>query len=168
MKTSTAKKLSRARDGALTPGEQERLVRETTGDAEAERVAHLWEAAGGLLREGATRTATPDPALAWQAIRREIRNKEAEPVRAAVRGWPGGWAWASGLAAVLVAGGLTWWGLARERATHTVAQGVAEPDRVAWVVAEIPGATTMIYTDAETDLTVIWMELAQKAEPKDT
>ena len=76
-------------------------------------------------------------------------------------------------AAVLILGMLSvsMWRLATGRAPDaaSLASGGNETyRRVEWVKAELPGATTMIYTDEETDITVIWMDVAQNGEARDS
>ena len=80
--------------------------------------------------------------------------------------------WAAGLA-VLVVGtvlGLSAWRVLDGRTPVWVMTDPVESpaNRVEWVVAEIPGATTMIYTDTETDMTVIWLDVAQNVDPRDS
>jgi len=166
MKRSEAELISRSMDGRLSVAERAKAERLLAEDPQAAAAARIWQAIGDQLRMDAGRATAPDPVLAWQEIRREIRRNEPEPAAS----WFGaGIRWAAVLA--MVAGfGLAAWSIQRHY-LRSDAGVMADPDsasRVDWVKVEVPGATTMIYTDIETDMTVIWMDLAQNTDPRDS
>lgn len=168
MKKSEKKLISRGLDGALSPEERVRLetLRETNPEVRATERA--WSAIGDQVRRVPVQP--PDAAVAWQDIRRAIRTAgEQSAGEAAPAAWFGRLRWAVALSAfaVLALLGVSAWRL-MEGAAVTWSATPDPADRVAWVVAEIPGATTMIYTDKETDMTVIWMDVAQNVDPRDT
>jgi anti-sigma factor RsiW len=170
MKTSSAQKMSCKIDGELPEAEGARLDREIAGHPDAARTAATWVTMGELLRHEAAHTATPDPLLAWHDIRRAIRQQEVVQEKAWHRSLYHRLRWAGGLAALAVLG-VIGWGSFRliEQRGEFIARPVDFPaSRVEWVVAEIPGATTIIFNDVETDMTVIWMDLAQNHDPRDT
>jgi anti-sigma factor RsiW len=167
MKTTDEKLISRGMDGALRPEERERLEQLRVTDSEARQTEQIWMALGDQIRT--VPVSPPDAAVAWQDIRRAIRQQEADPSTAPNPflfrlKWAGGLA-GLGLAAVL---GFYAWQMMRSSGAMVADADGTQANRVEWVVAEIPGATTMIYTDTETDLTVIWMDVAQSADPRDT
>lgn len=171
MKKSELELISRGLDGDLAPDERARLEALRTRDPEARTVEQAWTSVGDAVR--CDRGTTPDPALAWQDIRRAIRQQAGEGDATPAFGWPLRFRWASALAVLAVGAvlGLSAWRVWDDG--RAPGWGMAEPDdspanRVEWVIAEIPGATTMIYTDTETDMTVIWMDVAQNVDPRDT
>ncbi len=170
MKRSDAQLISRGLDGELNAPERERLDDLLARDPVAAKTAQQWYAAGDAMRSTAARTQAPDPLLAWQDIRREIRRGESAGESSRSHVFSGAWMRAGALAAFIVAGYLGWAGWQHGRQGQVVTAAVPDQPaaRVEWVEAEIPGATTMIFTDAETDLTVIWMDLAQNNDPRDT
>lgn len=167
MKTSVHKLISRGLDGALRPDERQRLEQLRESDPSVRQTERVWMAVGEQIRS--TPVAPPDAAVAWQDIRRAIRQQEADPSTDSYLffsrlKWTGAFA---GLVLAVVLG------LYARHLVQTRERTFGQVDdtpvnRVEWVVAEIPGATTMIYTDTETDLTVIWMDVAQNADPRDT
>ncbi len=162
MKSSDRKLISRGLDGALTEEERMQLERLRTDHPEAGVLERQWTAIGDQVRRV---TPAPDSAVAWQDIHRAIRNLESTPDRSPFMRL----GWAATVAALFVATllGLSAWRLYQGSAPVWVAENTPA-NRVEWVVAEIPGATTMIYTDTETDMTVIWMDVAQSADPRDS
>jgi len=168
MKKSDKKLISRGIDSELSVNDRVQLDVLITTEPEAGKTAMVWQAIGDQLRSDVSLVSVPDPAVAWQDIRREIRQHEGtiKETPAASFGRLG---WASVFASALVVSvlGMWAWMLIRTPASM-MAEHPAAANRVEWVKAEIPGATTMIYTDTETDLTVIWMDVAQNGEPHDS
>ncbi len=170
MKISEEHLISRGLDGALNDRERAALDALIARNPEAAARTRAWSDIGDQLRRQATATVTPDPLAAWHDIRRAIRTQAApEREEALAMGWSMFRLRIMGaITAVAVIGLLGWSSLRLFRGGDHVAATSPASNRVEWVVAEIPGATTMIYTDAETDLTVIWMDLAQNVDPRDT
>jgi len=166
MKRNDAELISRSLDGRLSPAERAKAERLLAADPQAASAARAWQSIGDQLRMDAARVAPPDPVLAWDDIRRQIRNAQPE-TSPSFSGLP--FRWAAGLASVLLIGIASW--LYFKAEVSPVAGSTASSEavsRVEWVVAEVPGATTMIYTDAETDMTIIWMDLAQNSDARDS
>jgi len=162
--------ISRGLDGELTAGERARLEQLLAARPEARQTLDAWDRLGDQMRRDAATISVPDAAVAWVDIRRAIRQQEAaEPEGVYAPGLLGRLRWAGAVAALAVIGLLGWsafrlW----EKPGTPVAEWSPPANRVEWVVAGIPGATTMIYTDPETDMTVIWMDVAQEVDPRDT
>ncbi|HMO03303.1 MAG TPA: zf-HC2 domain-containing protein [Kiritimatiellia bacterium] len=170
MKKSELELISRGLDGDLSPDERVRLEALRTREPEARTVERQWTVLGDTLRHD--QVAAPDATVAWQDIQRAIRQQAGDAGSASTGGWMVRFRWAAGLA-VLVVGtvlGLSAWRVLDGRTPVWVMTDPVESpaNRVEWVVAEIPGATTMIYTDTETDMTVIWMDVAQNVDPRDS
>jgi anti-sigma factor RsiW len=168
MKNSDKKIISRGIDSELSVNDRVHLDVLISTEPEAGKTARVWEAIGDHLRSEASLVSVPDPAVAWQDIRREIRQQEGTTKESPAASL-GRLGWASVVASALVVSmlGVWAWMLIRTPASM-MANHPAAATRVEWVKAEIPGATTMIYTDTETDLTVIWMDVAQQGEPHDS
>lgn len=170
MKKSELELISRGLDGDLSPDERDRLEALRSRDPSARTTERQWAALGDTLRRD--RGTAPDPALAWQDIRRAIHQQAGEADTTPAPGWSVRFRWAFALS-ILAVGAVLGLSVRHEWARHTREWVAAGPEgspanRVAWVVAEIPGATTMIYTDTETDMTVIWMDVAQNVDPRDS
>lgn len=173
MKRKDAKLISRSLDGALSPEERIRVERLLETDSGAAATARVWQDIGDQLRIDAGRAPVPDPLLAWQEIRRKVRTTATQPDTPVMGSLFGiRLRWVAGLASVVFIS-LIGWSLFHDprvagEPVVSAPSPAAASERVEWVVAEIPGATTMIYTDRETDMTVIWMDLAQTDDPRDS
>jgi anti-sigma factor RsiW len=167
MKKSDKKLVSRGIDGELSIDERVRFEVLVKTEPEALKTSRTWEAIGDQLRAESARIPVPDSTVAWQDIQRAIRlDSEKSPATPAASF--GRLGWAGAFAGLVVIGLLAIW--ARMLITspgRVLADHKASANRVEWVRAEIPGATTMIYTDTETDMTVIWMDVAQNVDPRD-
>jgi anti-sigma factor RsiW len=169
MNTANRKLISRGLDAELSGKDRDKLEALLASDAEAKKTSTDWELFGDAMRLEARNAPAPDATLAWQDIRRVIRQQESAPA-AEGTGWLlGRMRWAGAIASTLVLGALAWsvWQLVVRPEQGGLAS-FSPANRVEWVIAELPGATTMIYTDVETELTVIWMDVAQTADPRDS
>ena len=152
--------ISRAMDGELPERQRQALedyLRQHPADAE---LRESWAAIGNLLREESALAPSPDPEAAWVDIRRAIRTAPAE---AAAERAPWFVRWAVPLAAaalVVIAVGI------RARmdtrgAPVQVARVAAPPatgaSKVDWVESGLPDASTMVYEDDATGVTVVWL-----------
>lgn len=154
--------LSRYLDGELDPGRSARLERWLSEDASLRAQADAWRAGGDQLR-GLTGV-VPDPARGWADVRTALAEERARPGRKAtapVFGSPLPWA-AAMLVLLLAAVGLGLW--TRHHGEDVTALNVAEPVEVEWAETELPGASTMVFRDEETGLTVIWLVEKDESE----
>ena len=148
--------ISRDLDGELGARRKARLDMHL-GSCEACRgVREQWSLAGARLRE--TRPAPAQSAeAAWADVRRAIRNAGArEPIRAflpVVR-----WATVAALLVLLVGVGATW------RLSRPPAAVAEAGTKVEWAQTDLPGASPMVYEDAGSGLTVIWVVEADNKE----
>lgn len=170
MKNADRKLISRGLDHRLDHDERRTLNALLATDPEAARTDKVWTQIGDHLRLESRKIPSPDPHVAWQDIRREIRKQEGDGTSAETRGFTWRLTWAGALASVVVIGLLGWSALRLTRSSPSEFLVAENPigNRVEWVETEIPGATTMIYTDTETELTVIWMDVALDVDPRDT
>jgi anti-sigma factor RsiW len=176
MNTKHERLIGGALDGALDPAERAEADRLLATQPEARAQWAAWDAVGDAVRREAGQVVVPDPRAAWLDIRRELRGGAAAgevvdlaPARAhSLRRLR----WAAGLAGLfmLAMAGTAVWQVGRGgfAVTRAVPDVPPAAERVEWVVAGLPGATTMIYTDSETDMTVIWMDVAQGPDPRDS
>lgn len=157
--------MSRAMDGELPAADQALLDRHVAGCPECRAAQAAWRQAGERLR--AEPVVIPPAEVMWNDVRRAIRSAGAEPAPE-VSGWRLKWAFAGVGAALL---GLGLWGAWQAAAPRGagVASVPAEP-AVEWAEAELPGASTMVYEDAEHDTVVIWLMTAENGggAPKGT
>jgi anti-sigma factor RsiW len=149
--------LSRGIDGELSAGERAELDRLLASDPELRKLEAEWSSYAEMLRAQPA-PAAPPPDAAWADVRRAIRLDAAAKQRdeSAVFGWRLAWAGVMiglillGFSAILLRQALTGRG-AEPRAA-------AEKDvEVEFVETDLPGASPMVYEDAETGWTVIWV-----------
>ena len=160
--------ISRGLDSELDPHEQEILQELLAADPKAAEAARSWEQLGDVMRMDAAAVKPPDSTVAWQDIRRAIRQHDESNAPAGDMASIFRLRWAGAIAALLVIGTLGLSAIHVIREAREAAWASESVPRVDWVRAEIPGATTMIYRDMETDLTVIWMDVAQSVDPRDS
>jgi len=170
MKKSDSILISRGLDNQLENAERKKLNELLAADPDSAKTEAAWRNVGDQLRREARHIPVPDSQLAWQDIRRAIRQHEETSGDAGTSGFPWRLTWAGAFATVAVIGLLGWsaWRLTLPPAQEIAAAEDTIGSRVEWVESEMPGATTMIYTDTETDMTVIWMDVALDVDPRDT
>ena len=161
MKCDKAQELmSQAMDGELDARARLQVDQHVAGCPACQAARQAWQQAGSLLRTEAV--AIPPAEVMWADVQRAIRLAEPvhEPVAA---GWRLRWA-GLGVGLLLLGAGL--WGSLRGPPQAAVAQ--FEPV-VEWAEAELPGTSTMVYEDADSDTVVIWLMTAENGEaPKGT
>lgn len=161
MNCRTAQRLlSAERDGALTPAERAGLDAHLAECAECRQARAAIAAAITGWQQATARVEVPDVEVAWQDIRREIRQSQPEKSEAAARrGWavPALWRWsvslgaAAALAAVLALGP-SWM---EDSPEPTVAVARAETARADFVeVAK--DSSSMVYVDDKSGWLVVW------------
>ncbi len=147
--------LSQALDGELDADRKARLSEHLANCPACRSVQAAWQDAAARLRRESMEI--PPAEVMWADVRRAIHQAQPEPVPA----WTQGrlrWA-AAVLGLVLL--GLGIWGTLQPAGLNQVALGaVAAEPVVEWAEAELPGASTLVYEDAETDTVVIWLMTA--------
>ena len=152
--------LSRYLDGELDARRSALIEAQLANDPALRAQAKAWRAGGERLRGLAG--GAPDPARAWGDLRTRIaetRVDESAPGRRmSVFGSP--WSWAAAMLVLLLAATglrvLTRGGGTEANAPVAAREGTAD-EVVAWAETEVPGASTMVFRDEETGLTVIWL-----------
>ncbi len=154
--------LSLAMDGELDERRLRKLEAYLEQHPEMALLRDQWTQVGSFARE-AVPVAMQTPEAAWQDVQRAIRLQGDKPRESAV--WS--WKWAGGVMAACLAGVLLWVGL-RAGPDPVPAGYIAQADRteVEWVETELPDAISMVYEDAESGVTVIWV-LTEEARKDD-
>ena len=141
--------LSRYLDGELPPERSDMLKHALAESDSLERAHADMREIGDLLRAQGVPDGKPAE-VAWSDVQRAIRLAGADdPGPARILGSRLTWA------AAIMSVGFVALGLAVLQSGVT--RVAAAPVEVEWVDTEVPGATTMVYQDEETGLTVIWM-----------
>lgn len=144
--------LSLDRDGELDAGRRGRLEHHLAQCASCRAARDAWAGIGEQLR-GRPVEPGPTPEAAWADVRRAIRDQAParEDARAPVAlPWLRWAAVAAGI--VILAGGVVMYRMAGSGGAP--AAGMTQ---VEWVETGLPGAAPMVYEDAESGLTVIWV-----------
>ncbi len=147
--------LSRSIDGDVSRDEQAALDAELARNADLRTLRDAYLDAGRMLRELPV-IGAPTPEVMWSDVQRELRKQRAEEAgEAPVFAWRLRWAGAI-VAAVLL--GVTAIYVLQQRHAAAVAS-VSEKGgaTVEFVEASDPNSSTMVYEDAETGWTVIWV-----------
>jgi hypothetical protein len=140
---------SRRRDGELAPHRAARLDRDGLRPAVVDEAETVWKGLGDHLRNQAI--PTPPAEVMWNDVRREIRRHAPEHWAEQHLKRPWDWATTTAIAIFMVLLGFFSLRISMPPEAHAT-----EP-RVAWVDAELPGATAMVYEDEQSGAVVIWM-----------
>lgn len=147
--------LSQALDGELDAARKTRLNEHLAICPACRSVQAAWQDATARLR--ADSMAVPSAEVMWADVRRAIHQAQLEPVPAWTQGRL---RWAAAVVGLVLLG-LGVWGTLQPAGLDQVARGaVAAEPVVEWAEAELPGASTLVYEDAETDTVVIWLMTA--------
>ena len=150
--------LSRFVDGEVSPDEARRVREALAGDPSLQKTLAGFNTQLALHRDLPVE-GTPTPEAMWQDVQRAIRNAEPEPVvRPLLFPWRLGWAGAIVATALVAVGTYVAY---RKPVEITVAAAVDTSTRVEFVEAGDADASTMVYEDAETGWTVIWVASAE-------
>ena len=163
MKSNRREKLlSRYLDGDISRAGARKVETWMEEDDSLRKTREEYEALGDLLRQGGAVDECPSAERMWQDVRRSIRNLEpdAGPAQPAVFG--SRVRWATAMVMVLFAA-LGAWVVLRAPEPGSGMDRV-EAAEVEWVETDLPGASTMVYRDADTEMTVIWLLDANDAE----
>ncbi|MFH0981190.1 MAG: anti-sigma factor [Planctomycetota bacterium] len=147
-------------DGELSPRRLSALRAHLEGCPSCRQVREDWVQVGAELRDRKP-PAGQAPEAAWADVRRAIRNQApaAEPAAEWVFGAPLRWA-AVAAALLVMAGGAV---LFMKKAP--MREAAREPaTQVEMVETGLPDAAPMVYEDAESGLTVIWVVEANRKE----
>lgn len=160
--TKARKWISLDLDGELAPGRRDALQAHLDACPVCREVREQWARIGADLRARPVPQAQA-PEAAWADVRRAIRlagAREERPEPAWVFGVP------VRVAAVIVlvlALGIGTWLMVGRPGAVSAARARTE---VEWVETSLPGATPMVYEDAETGWTVIWVVEENGKEPR--
>ena len=142
--------VSRLRDGQLGPRRAGAVRRALAESAELAGLEATFREIGDRVRDQPV-SGGRAPEAVWQDVQRAIRlgGQEAGAAAGPVA-WPR--RWAAGALTAVAGAVVIGWMLAR----NPVAAAVV-PVEVEFAGTELPGATTLVYQDQETGLTVIWV-----------
>ena len=150
--------MSRALDGELNAAEQAELEHYLADHPESRIVQAEWRRVGDLLRSEPAQMPTAE--AMWADVQRALRVAEPETLPA----WSGGrLKWAAAFTGLALVGMGLWAALQPRSSSVSLAQEMATPV-VEWAEAELPGTSTMVYEDAESDTVVIWLMAENGAE----
>lgn len=150
--------MSRALDGELNAAEQAELERYLADHPESRIVQAEWRRVGDLLRSEPAQMPTAE--AMWSDVQRALRVAEPETLPA----WSGGrLKWAAAFTGLALVGMGLWAALQPRSSSVSLAQEMSTPV-VEWAEAELPGTSTMVYEDAESDTVVIWLMAENGAE----
>lgn len=159
--------MSQAMDGELSPRQKQALDRWLETHPEEQGLMSQWQRAATCLRTMVPNTPSPDsPERAWAAIRSQL-----PPSSTTAWGWrpgPARLAWSAAVAAIAFLAMVAWWQL-RGPALPPPPDTIAAVDQteVEWVESDVAGAMPVVYTDADTGLTVIWVSFDDERREAD-
>ena len=153
-------------DGELDARRSSRLQQWLARDTELQHLLDDWRRTGRLLQDRPVPTVDPDQA--WHDVRRIVRSDVPEARGRFMSGasWAAPRVWLGAAAAVLVMCGALWIlaGHSGRTARLAAADPAQAPAEVEWAETSLPGASTMVYRDEETGLTIIWLVEADEPE----
>lgn len=145
-------------DGELPERRRARLAEHLAGCATCRAARESWAVAGERFRAREI-PGMPTAEAAWADVRRALRQQGA---REAPAPWGTRLAWAAATAAVIgVVSFMAVWRGREPVAPEVAAKPATE---VEWVETGLPGATPMVYEDAESGWVVIWIVEANGKE----
>jgi anti-sigma factor RsiW len=147
--------LSRHLDGELDARRSALLERWLADEPALRARAETWKAEGEQLRTLAGEV--PDAATGWADVRTALARARTDGAeQETTTAFGSRWSWSTAMVVLLLAAvGLGLW--SQRRGVKVVASEAAEPLEVEWAETELPGASTMVFRDEETGLTVIWL-----------
>lgn len=146
------KSLSRYLDGELRGPSSSRMASDLESDASLQALKAEYSAIGEQLRDLETPAAPPVEKL-WADIRRDIRlgANQGEDLSA----FGSRLHWAGGTVATVLVLMMVW--IVMQSGSLGTAAYADTAAEVEWVETEVPNASTMVYLDDETGMTVIWI-----------
>jgi anti-sigma factor RsiW len=145
------KVLSRYIDGELQGTKSSRMTADLESDASMREVQAEYSAIGDRLRDLETPEAPPVEKM-WSDIQRDIRlgtnpGEDATAFGSRLR-------WAGGTVATVLALMMVWIVM---QSGFFGSEAYAAAAEVEWVETDVPNASTMVYLDDDTGMTVIWI-----------
>lgn len=150
--------LSRGLDGELDARERAELDALLASDPVLRKLETEWRHYAELLRQEPAPAPAADEA-AWADVRRAIRlaDTPSDDKRRAVFGWRLGWAAAMLTVALVGFGVVGVWRPNRPGIPVALASPETRAVQVEFVESELPGAQPLVFEDAETGWTVVWV-----------
>jgi len=146
------KALSRYLDGELRGPSSSRMASDLESDASLQALKAEYSAIGEQLRDLETPAAPPVEKL-WSDIRRDIRlgANQGEDLSA----FGSRLHWAGGTVATVLVLMMVW--IVMQSGSLGTAAYADTAAEVEWVETDVPNASTMVYLDDDTGMTVIWI-----------
>ncbi len=159
MNNGKKKLLSRSVDGELSalPEVKLREALESDASLKAEEAAYVEI---GERRRNLEMPESPSTQKMWQDIRREIRLDAGRATESRALG--SRLRWAGGTVAGILVLMMAW--VVMESASSGPEVYVDVPAEVEWVETDVPNASTMVYLDDDTGMTVIWLLEQEEGE----
>lgn len=160
-RTTLERQVSQYLDGELPTRDLDQVRAALEHDSELQLTARAWREMRTWLSSRETPPIQTSEA-AWADLQRELRSSE----RGRQEVWPvfdSRFRWAAASMTVMLLAGFVWFvsSWLSPRATMVAELGAARvmgrAVEVEWVEAELPGATSMVFQDDDTGLTVIWL-----------
>jgi anti-sigma factor RsiW len=153
--TDTERLLSKALDGAADPREQAALEAHLAACPHCAALREEWLRYRAFLQEPVAPAQTAE--ALWADVQRAIRLQgDRSDEDAPVFGWRLRWAGAI-IAVVLLGAYGVGLGLRQQAGRVVEAAASDKAAQVEFVETDVPGASPLVYEDAETGLTVIWV-----------
>ncbi len=154
--------LSMALDGELSARRRARLDAYLAAHPELDDLRNDWQAIGDRYR-AAMPPCPQTPEAAWHDVRRAIRVQGDLPHGEIVT-FQGRMKWAGALAAAFLVMMGAWLLVQSPDPGRVGTIAAADRTEVEWVETDLPDAMSMVYEDAETGLTVIWVLVHENGE----
>jgi len=154
--------LSMALDGELSERRREKLEAYLAADPSLADLRNEWVSIGDRYRAVAAEPAQT-PEAAWQDVRRAIRLQGEQP-RGELIAFQHRLKWVGAMAAafLIITGSWMMWRSPDPAGWGTIA--AADRTEVEWVETDLPDAMSMVYEDADTGLTIIWVLVHENGE----
>lgn len=143
-------------DGELSVGRKEHLYNHIRRCGMCNTLRDRWLSLGDHLRTHA-QAPSQSAEAAWADVRRAIHLQAEEPSKVKWSLWSSSWRWAAAALAVLALGFTAGLGVWRYIGRGSTLLARLPSASVEWVETGLPRASTMVYEDGKSGLTVIWV-----------